>query len=44
MKRQFKERELYSAPKAESVEVSLEAGFALSGVTEDVGKDEEIEF
>jgi hypothetical protein len=44
MKRQLTKRREYSAPKAEVVEVSVEMGFVLSGTTEDVGKDDEIEF
>ena len=44
MKLQLKERWEYSTPKAELLEISVEMGFALSGVIEDVGKDDEIEF
>ena len=44
MKFQLNERWEYSAPQAELVEVSVEMGFILSGITEDVGKDDEIEF
>ncbi len=44
MKLQLRERCEYSAPKAELIEVAIEMGFVLSGTTEDVGKDDEIEF
>ena len=44
MKLYLKERDEYSAPNAELVEFSVERGFTLSGVIEDVGKDDEIEF
>jgi hypothetical protein len=41
---QVNERWGYSAPSVELVEVSVEVGFSMSGRTEDVDRDEEIEF